>query len=75
MENKHKRLAQAIALSLALFAFKNLYAVEPIKPLPLTVKLNPDKVALGEQLFNDKRLSHDNTVACVSCHDLQKRGN
>jgi cytochrome c peroxidase len=74
MENKHKRLAQAIALSLALFAFKNLYAVEPIKPLPLTVKLNPDKVALGEQLFNDKRLSHDNTVACVSCHDLQKGG-
>jgi len=73
------RIAQSIglALSLALFAFKSVYAVspnEPIKPLPLALNLNPDKVALGEQLFNDKRLSHDNTIACVSCHDLQKGG-
>jgi len=66
-----------LVLTLASFAFKTVYAVstnEPIKPLPLTLKLNPKKVALGERLFNDKRLSEDNTTACVTCHDLQKGG-
>jgi cytochrome c peroxidase len=31
-----------------------------------------DKVALGEALFVDKRLSVDNTVACTTCHDPMK---
>jgi cytochrome c peroxidase len=31
--------------------------------------LTPDKVALGKQLFWDKRWSRNGTVACVSCHD------
>jgi cytochrome c peroxidase len=30
-------------------------------------------VALGDKLFNDKRLSADGTVACATCHD-PKRG-
>ena len=47
---------------------------EPIQPLPLTVKLNPDKVALGKMLFSDTRLSQDNTMACVSCHNLSSGG-
>ncbi len=29
----------------------------------------PEKVALGEKLFNDKRLSVDDTVSCSTCHD------
>lgn len=29
----------------------------------------PEKIALGEQLFFDGRLSIDGTVACSSCHD------
>ena len=29
-------------------------------------------VALGEKLFNDKRLSVDDTVACATCHDPPK---
>lgn len=29
-------------------------------------------VALGEKLFNDKRLSVDDTVACATCHDPAK---
>jgi cytochrome c peroxidase len=33
----------------------------------------PEKVALGEKLFNDKRLSVDDSVACSTCHD-PKRG-
>jgi cytochrome c peroxidase len=27
---------------------------------------------LGEKLFNDKRLSVDDTIACVTCHDPEK---
>ncbi len=32
----------------------------------------PEKIALGKQLYFDKRLSADNTVSCASCHDPAK---
>ena len=32
----------------------------------------PDKVALGEKLFFDGRLSADGSVACATCHDPDK---
>ena len=47
---------------------------EPIQPLPRAVSLDVDKIALGEKLFHDKRLSLDETVACASCHPLSKGG-
>jgi cytochrome c peroxidase len=47
---------------------------EPITPLPLTVDLDQRKVALGEQLFNDTRLSRDNSISCASCHSLTTGG-
>lgn len=47
---------------------------EPIYPIPLTVKLDQKKVALGDRLFHDKQLSKDNTISCASCHDLTKGG-
>jgi cytochrome c peroxidase len=31
-------------------------------------------VALGDRLFHDPRLSHDNTLSCNSCHDLATNG-
>jgi cytochrome c peroxidase len=33
----------------------------------------PEVVALGDKLFNDKRLSADDSVSCATCHD-PKRG-
>ena len=48
---------------------------EPIKPIPTDTKLDARKVALGERLFNDKRLSKDNSVSCASCHALAAGGN
>jgi cytochrome c peroxidase len=48
--------------------------VEPIKPLPQTVKLDVKKVALGKKLFHDPILSRDNSVSCASCHSLAKGG-
>ncbi|MFO1349194.1 MAG: cytochrome c peroxidase [Gammaproteobacteria bacterium] len=47
---------------------------EPISPLPLTVAVDPARVALGERLFNDVRLSHDNDMSCATCHLLQNGG-
>lgn len=44
--------------------------------LPLEVEtpqdnpLTEEKIALGKQLFYDKRLSADNSVSCASCHQL-----
>jgi cytochrome c peroxidase len=31
----------------------------------------PERVALGEKLFNDKRLSLNDTVSCATCHDAK----
>jgi cytochrome c peroxidase len=49
-------------------------AAEPVYPIPLQVQLNSDKVALGQRLFHDKRLSADNSISCASCHALNKGG-
>jgi len=47
---------------------------EPILPLPLSLALDPPRVALGARLFADVRLSHDNTRACTTCHPLERGG-
>ncbi|MBP5976376.1 c-type cytochrome [Brasilonema sp. CT11] len=47
---------------------------EPIQPIPLKIALNQSKVALGEKLFREPRLSADNRVSCLSCHNLSKGG-
>ena len=46
---------------------------EPIRPIE-EAEVDPEKVALGRALFHDPRLSKDNTIACVSCHDLANGG-
>lgn len=45
-----------------------------LQPLPDKVAVNADKVALGEKLFFDPRLSKDNTVSCSTCHHPDKGG-
>jgi cytochrome c peroxidase len=47
---------------------------QSITPLPEPVELNSDKVALGFKLFMDPMLSHDNTISCSSCHNLNHGG-
>lgn len=47
---------------------------EPLIPLPQNLSLDAQKVALGDKLFHDPRLSGDNTVACANCHNLQAGG-
>ncbi len=47
---------------------------EPIKPIPLEMKLDERKVSLGEKLFFDKRVSEDGTIACFACHGYNTGG-
>ncbi len=47
---------------------------EPITPIPAAPAQDPQRVALGERLFADRRLSHDNTLSCQSCHDIRTNG-
>jgi cytochrome c peroxidase len=47
---------------------------EALKPLPTVPVLDPAKVELGRQLFNEPRLSVNNRLSCASCHSLEAGG-
>lgn len=64
----------ALALLVALPALVVAETPEPIAPIPSQPALDQRKVALGEALFHDPRLSKDNQNACSSCHDLDHGG-
>jgi cytochrome c peroxidase len=49
-------------------------ADEPITPIPEPPPIDPLRVKLGERLFGDPRLSHDNSRSCLSCHDVNTNG-
>lgn len=61
--------------------FSTVQAEEPVIKVPAGLPPiefpadNPptaEKIALGKQLFFDKRLSRDNTISCASCHSPNK---
>ena len=47
---------------------------EPITPVPAIPAQDPRRLALGERLFHDRRLSHGDTRSCSSCHDIRTNG-
>lgn len=47
---------------------------EPIQPIPLHIELDERKVALGEKLFHEVKLSKTNTISCSTCHHLETNG-
>jgi cytochrome c peroxidase len=47
---------------------------EVVQPIPLSVTVDSKKAELGNKLFHDKRLSADDTIACATCHGLDKGG-
>jgi len=47
---------------------------EPIAPIPSPPVADPKKLALGERLFSDPRLSAGGDLACASCHDIHSNG-
>ncbi|MFD2836158.1 cytochrome-c peroxidase [Azotobacter vinelandii] len=66
---KAERLKQSSADAVA-----DAYKYEPVQPITTSFPVNPAKVALGEKLYHDTRLSSDDTVSCASCHALDKGG-
>ncbi|WP_182355293.1 cytochrome-c peroxidase [Komagataeibacter europaeus] len=50
------------------------FAAEPVQPVPESVPVDSHKVALGQRLFFDRKLSGDGTLNCASCHSLQHGG-
>jgi cytochrome c peroxidase len=47
---------------------------QPITPIPLDLKLDARKVALGRRLFLDTHFSRDNRISCAYCHSLATGG-
>jgi len=47
---------------------------EPITPIPLQHDEESRRVELGERLFEDPRLSTDDSISCASCHRLAQGG-
>lgn len=41
-------------------------------PVPEENPLTEEKIELGRRLFNDRRLSRDQSVSCASCHDPKR---
>lgn len=50
---------------------KKAFARPRAIPHPPDNPSSPEKIALGERLFNDARLSSNGKVSCASCHDPQ----
>jgi len=44
----------------------------PPVPIPADNLQTPDKIALGDKLFHDKRFSKTGEVSCSTCHDNDK---
>ena len=76
-----KRLKRWVCVSSALLVLGlgQLHSAEPYRfqvplgldefiPIPEINPRTADKIELGRQLFFDKRLSRDGTVACATCH-------
>jgi cytochrome c peroxidase len=47
---------------------------EPLTQILAVPAQDARRLALGERLFSDRRLSHDNTRSCSSCHDIRTNG-
>lgn len=46
----------------------------PIQPIPLKANIDPLKFELGRRLFNEPRMSSDQTVSCSNCHQMKLGG-
>lgn len=66
-----------LALAIVLGGMNPIWAApldEPIKPISAPSKQDPARVALGQKLFYEVRLSGNDKVSCASCHELSKGG-
>ncbi|MCB1865572.1 MAG: cytochrome-c peroxidase [Chromatiales bacterium] len=72
---RRARIAAGLAMLLAVPAAPaQTPRNEPIEPLPTSVQLDAARVALGERLFGDSRLSASGQMSCAGCHRLDRAG-
>ena len=67
-------LLAAAGCALPLAASSQALINEPVRALPLKAVGDPARVALGQRLFSDQRLSRDSNMSCATCHQLGKGG-
>jgi cytochrome c peroxidase len=67
-------MAMFLALAVAAASQPGREQQEPISPVSPPESIDMAKIALGEALFRDVRLSRDGTAACTSCHRLDEGG-
>ncbi len=67
------RIVSAMLVVLPALAFAQSIG-GPLTPLPAVPELDPARVELGRKLFNDPRLSPDNSQSCADCHRLDRGG-
>ena len=78
-ERRRSKIAKSMILLLPLLLLSspavalNL-TLEPIKPIPKTLKVDPERAVLGEKLFFESKLSGDNSINCAHCHELDEKG-
>lgn len=70
------KLSLAVLTLLAIMAVTAppLASEEPISPVIAPAAATAEKVALGESLFHDAKLSHGDAISCASCHRLDQGG-
>lgn len=67
----HTVLMGACASFLCALALAQPLGLPPV-PIPVSNPQTPEKIALGDKLFNDKRFSSTGDVSCATCHDPKK---
>jgi cytochrome c peroxidase len=68
------RLAIFVCAALIMGTWAVADSNEPVTPIHPAERLDAAKVELGRKLFHDVRLSHDDVVACATCHRLETGG-
>ena len=59
---------------LIIMILSTLSSIELITIIPTNPTYDKNKALLGKMLFFDKRLSHNNTISCSSCHNIEEGG-
>jgi cytochrome c peroxidase len=62
-----------ITLILIFCIYSNLFAND-ITPIPENIEFDKKKATLGFELFTDARLSKDDSIACINCHNVFTNG-
>ena len=71
---KISMLVSALAMAGAVSAVSAAESLPTKAPAPADNPTTPEKVALGQMLYHDPRLSSTGTVSCASCHNTMLGG-